>query len=205
MGWLLLVLLVGGAFALLRWFGVRGPTSQLCLAALLFGCAGYALQGSPGTAGSPRNARAQQAPMPLTNVRHAFYGNFTSSEHWLLLSESLARRGNTADAAGILKTAVKQHPGDPHLWVGLGNALIDHAGVLTPAAEFSYRRAAELSPGYPAPRFFMGVALLRSGRPQDALAIWESVLANAPAEASWRPLVEDAVAALRAPPPAPTR
>jgi len=172
---------------------------KLAGATLLFGCAGYALQGNPGLLGSPRGAKEQRPPVPVTNLRHAFYGNFTANEHWLIISESLARRGNTADAVGVLKAAVKEHPGDPQLWVGLGNALVDHAEVLTPAAEFAYRRAGELSPGYPAPPFFMGVAMLRSGRPEAALAIWQSVLARAPAEASWRPVVEDAVAALRQP------
>jgi cytochrome c-type biogenesis protein CcmH/NrfG len=30
--------------------------------------------------------------------------------------------------------------------------------------------------------------------------VWREVLADAPADASWRPLVEDAVAAVQAPP-----
>ena len=71
---------------------------------------------------------------------------------------------------------------------------------LTPASEFAYRRAAELSPGYPAAPFFFGLALLRSGDRDAALAVWGEVLADAPADASWRPLVEDAVAAVREPP-----
>ena len=46
------------------------------------------------------------------------------------------------------------------LWVGLGNALADHAGTMTPAAELAFARAAELAPGYPAPPFFLGLAKL---------------------------------------------
>ena len=80
------------------------------------------------------------------------------------------------------------------LWVGLGNALVDHAGVITPAAEFAYSRAAKLAPWSPAPPFFRGVALLRSGERDAALETWKAVLASAPAEAGWRPLVEDGVA-----------
>lgn len=198
-GWILLVLLVVLALGALRLMGVRGPMMQLGVAALLFGCAGYALQGSPGLAGSPRTARADGTPVPLTSIRHAFFGNFTSTEHWLLLSEALARRGNTADAVGALRAAVRQYPNDPQLWVGLGNALVDHARGLTPASEFAYRRGAELSPGYPAAPFFFGVALLRSGDRAAALAVWKEVLANAPADASWRALVEDAVAAAQEP------
>lgn len=199
-GWVLLCLLVALAIGALRLMGLRGAMLLLSAAALLFGSAGYALQGRPDLAGSPRAAAAEGTPIPLTSIRHAFFGNFSASEHWLLLSEALARRGNTADAVGVLQGAVRRNPGEPQLWVGLGNALVDHARGLTPASEFAYRRGAELSPGYPAAPFFFGVALLRSGDRRAALAVWREVLADAPADASWRPLVEDAIAAVEAPP-----
>src|SRR6185503_17651369 len=176
--------------------GLRGPMLKLAAAALLVGASGYAMQGRPGLAGSPRIATASRQVIPLTAARHAFFGDFTGSEHWLLMSEAMARRGNTADAAGILRSAVREHPGDPQLWIGLGNALVDHAGVLTPAAEFAYRQAEELAPVHPAPPFFLGLALARSGDRVAAVRLWNQMLADAPADASWRPLVEDAVAAL---------
>ena len=200
MGWVLLALLTALAIGALWLLRLRGPLLQLSAAVLLLGCAGYAVQGSQGLAGSPRAARADVPVVPLTGLRHAFYGNFTATEHWLLLSEALARRGNTADAVGALRAAVREYPNDPQLWVGLGNALVDHTRGLTPASEFAYRRAAELSPGYPAPPFFFGLALLRSGDRAAALEIWQDVLAKAPADASWRPLVEDAVAVVQGPP-----
>ena len=121
------------------------------------------------------------------------------------MSDSMARKGKTADAAGLLRSAVREHPNDPALWVGLGNALVDHSGMLTPAAELAYRRAAELAPGHPAAPFFFGLALARSGDRAGAVAQWRRILADAPADASWRPLVEDAVAALGSPPPPPPR
>jgi cytochrome c-type biogenesis protein CcmH len=199
-GWIVLLVLAAAALGALRLLGLRSPMIQLGAAALLLGSAGYAVQGRPGLDGSPGKVRSEGTPVPLTALRHAFFGNFTSAEHWLLLSEALARRGNTADAAKALQAAVREHPGDPQLWVGLGNALVDHSRGLTPASEFAYRRAAELSPGYPAAPFFFGLALLRSGEREAAVTIWREVLANAPAEASWRPLVEDSIAAVQAPP-----
>ena len=72
---------------------------------------------------------------------------------------------------------------------------------LTPPAEFAYRRAAELSPGYPAAPFFFGLALARSGDRQAAVAIWKRILDHAPADASWRPLIEQGVTGLSAPAP----
>ena len=195
-GWAILAALIALSLAALWLLGLRGAMLKLAAAALLVGASGYAIQGRPGLAGSPRRAAASKKVIPLTAARHAFFGEFTGSEHWLLMSESMARRGNTADAAGILRSAVREHPGDPQLWIGLGNALVDHAGVLTPAAQFAYERAAQLAPGHPAAPFFLGLALARSGDRAGAVEMWTQMLAEAPADASWRPLVEDAIAAL---------
>ncbi len=182
-----------GTLALLR---VRGAILMLAASAMLFGCIGYVVQGSPGLPGSPREARSLQAPIPLTDMRHAFFGNFTGEESWLAISEALARSGDTEKAVGVLQNAVGKYPRNAQLWIGLGNALVDHSGALTPASEYAYQRAAELAPGHPAPLFFMGLALARSGDGPDALALWKEVLAQAPADAEWRPMVEDAVVAL---------
>lgn len=195
-GWLVALLLLLGSVGVLRAFGVRGAMLQMAAAALLFGAAGYAAQGRPDLGGEPRSAQQQAPPVPLTTLRHAFFGRFTGSEHWQLIAESYARRGRTADAVGVLRSAVREYPGNVALWIGLGNALVDHAGTVTPASELAYRRAAELAPGHPAPQFFYGLALARSGDRAGALTLWNAALAEAPAEASWRPYVEDAIAAL---------
>ena len=198
-GWLILAVLVALCLGAFRLLGLRGPMLQLGAAALLAGAAGYTLQGRPGLAGSPRANAASREVLPLTGVRNAFFGQFTRTGHWLMMSDSMARKGRTADAAGLLRSAVREHPNDPTLWVGLGNALVDHAGVLTPAAQLAYERAMELAPGHPAAPFFFGVALARSGNREGAVAMWRQVLAEAPADASWRPLVEDSIAALETP------
>jgi cytochrome c-type biogenesis protein CcmH len=200
-GWVLLLLLGAGSLAALWWLGARGALLQLAAAALLLGGAGYALGGRPSLPGAPRASVGAGEGLPLTNARHAFFGKFGNNEHWLLMSESLARRGRSADAAGILRAAIRQHPDDSQLWIGLGNALVDHGRRITPPAQLAFERAAELAPGHPAPRFFLGLALLRSGERERALRMWSELLAEAPADASWRPMLEDALAAFRRPPP----
>jgi cytochrome c-type biogenesis protein CcmH len=196
MGWVILLLLIAASLTLLWWLGVRGGLLTASAAALVLGASGYALQGSPNTAGAPAASGEGHDIFPLTEARHAFFGNFTPAESWLRISEALARDGKSEDAVGILQNAVKRHPGDPQLWVGLGNALVDHARGLTPPAELAYRRAAEMAPGHPGAPFFYGLALARSGDRQGALAVWQQILKTAPKDAGWRPLVEQGVAAL---------
>ena len=196
MGWLILLLLIAASAGALWLLKVPSGLLTAAGAALAFGAAGYALQGQPDLPGAPAEAATATNIAPLTEARHAFFGNFTGEEAWLSMSEALARSGDTENAVGILQNAVGRYPNSPQLWIGLGNALVDHAHVLTPAAELAYRRAAELSPGYPAAPFFYGLALARSGDREGAIAVWRQVLATAPPGASWRPLVERGIVVL---------
>ena len=195
-GLVLLLVLIAACVGGLYWLELRGGLLKLGAATLFLGASGYAIQGRPDLGGSPRAATAEGPAVPLTAARRAFYGQFTAHEHWMIIADSYLRRGNTADAVGVLKNAAETYPADPSLWVGLGNALVEHAGVMTPAAQHAFRRAGELSPDHPAPPFFLGLALARSGDRQSAVAIWRELLADAPADAGWRPLVEDGIAAL---------
>lgn len=205
-GFLSLGLLAVAAVALLWLMRLRGPMLTLAAAAILFGCAGYALQGNPGLVGQPRVTADRPPPLPLTGARQAMTGQFDYADTWLNMADSLAARGRTEDAAKLLHTQVARHPGDYKLWVGLGNALTDHARTITPASRMAFGRAAELAPNHPAPKFFLGLAEARSGNPEEAVRLWREVLANAPADASWRPIVEDGlllmtVGATASPPP----
>lgn len=196
MGFAVLSILIGATFVLLWTLKLRGALLTLATTALLLGAAGYAFQGRPSLGGSPHLAVNRSPPIPLTAARKALTGQFTVADTWMTISEGYAARGRTADAVGVMNSGIRARPTDFALWVGLGNALSDHAGTLTPSAKFAFARAAELAPGHPAPPFFLGLAEARSGQPKQALTRWREVLADAPADASWRPLVEDAVFAL---------
>jgi cytochrome c-type biogenesis protein CcmH len=207
-GYLGLGLLASATLGLLWLMRLRGPLLTLAAAAIAFGCAGYALQGNPGLEGSPRVASRRTPPLPLTGARQAMTGQFDYADTWLNMADALASRGNTEDAAKLLQAQVARHPGDYKLWVGLGNALTDHARTITPAARLAYGRAAELAPGYPAPKFFLGLAEARSGNPEEAVRLWQDILSDAPPDASWRPMIADGLKLMldgAAPAPPPSR
>jgi cytochrome c-type biogenesis protein CcmH len=201
--WLGLIALA--ALALLWLLKLRGPLLTLAAATIAFGCAGYALQGRPDLVGTPRASAERPPPMPVAGARHALMGQFDYSDTWLNMADGLASHGNTQDAVNLLRTQVAKRPTDYKLWIGLGNALFDHSHTLSPAARYAYARAAQLAPGYPAPPFFLGLAEARSGNPNEAVRLWREILADAPANASWRPMVEDGILLItggaEAPPP----
>lgn len=191
---LALALLVAG---LLRVAGARGFILAIALGALLGGAFAFDRLRLPRS--ETETAETRPNVPSLATSRHAFTGQFTGGERWLAMADSMAARGHTADAVGILMAAVKQHPRDYSLWTGLGTMLTEHGGGLNPGAELAFERAIELAPTYPAPRYFYGIAKLRSGDRQGALAEWRAVLATAPADASWRGLVEDRIRTIEAP------
>lgn len=190
MGWLILLLLAAAAFAAIwRFARLDRAGAQLLASALLLACAGYAWQGSPGRSGSPRVA-AERPPVPETafgTLRRDMFGQFDTADRWLSIAEGRLRRGDTREAAGVIRSAIRAHPENSILWTGYGDALVLHGGgVLSPAADLAFRRAIGLAPRHPGPRIFYGIALAQNGRFEEAERLWRQALALSPADAPWR-------------------
>lgn len=163
-------------------------------AALLFGLAGYALQGSPGQAGAPRQPSPEQAETGelIVGARREFFTGSEMPSRFVVTADAFARRGDFASAAQFLRNAVEENPRDTEAWIALGNALTEHAdGQLTAAAMYAYSRAEQIAPHNPAAGYFAGLGLLRSGQPGQARAIWAELLDGAPQGAEWRAALEE--------------
>jgi cytochrome c-type biogenesis protein CcmH len=190
MTWVVILALAAVVFAVLVFvFKVPRVAWELTGAALLFGLAGYALQGHPGLAGAPKapveNERTADAE--LLRQRQAMGSKFGTGQSWLVVSDALSRAGQFRAAADLLGHAVREHPDDADLWVALGNALTGHSeGVISPAAQFAFRRAAAINPNHPGPPFFMGMALAQSGHLVEARSLWGALLQRTPPDAPYR-------------------
>jgi len=195
MSWLPMLLLAAAAFALAALL-LRLPRAGWTLfgAALLFGLAGYALQGSPGRAGTPKDPApvASESGEALIAARRELFDPNQPPSRFVTVADGFARRGQYDDAAGILLGATRQNPRDVEAWLALGNALIEHAeGVPTPAALYAYSRAEAANPRHPGAAYFLGIAMLRAERPQETRAIWARLVADAPADAPWLPAMRE--------------
>lgn len=169
---------------------------ELAGAALFLGIAGYAWQGQPSLAGSPKEPVEKLGLFDedLAKQRDEMGGNFGDARAWLVLADAQSRQGKFATAATALSKGLQTFPEDPDLWVALGNALVGHSnGLLTPASQFAYQKAATLAPDHPAPPFFLGLALATSGQLDQARTIWAELLERSPPDAEWR---EDLIARL---------
>lgn len=200
MSWIPILVLGATAF-LAAVFLLKLPRGGYTLlgATLLFGLAGYALQGSPGAPAAPGKVVLDEEGMGelMVEARRAFFDPDVLPSRQLITSDAYARRGEPKRAAEFARSAIAENPGDAEAWTALGNALADHAGgTLTPAALYAYGQAQRRDPGSPAPAYFLGLAMLRGGEPERTRAIWAELVASAPSDAPWRPVMAERLARL---------
>ncbi|KPL67204.1 hypothetical protein SZ64_03295 [Erythrobacter sp. SG61-1L] len=199
MSWVIAILLAIVCFAVFA-FAFRLPRKSwtVLLAALALGLAGYALQGSPGLPGAPGKARADQAEegWAIVDMRKQLVGETERSKDPLMLTaDALVRKGQYSNAARLLRGAIHTNPQDSESWLALGNALTFQAdGMLTPAALYAYRRAAQISPDSAGPAFFVGWALIRQGKLIEGREVWAGRLESMPKDAPGRDVLEKRLA-----------
>lgn len=191
---ILLALFVLIVASLWKFGGFTRSGLEYLLAALLIGIAGYIWQGSPAVPAHipvpPADALREDSG--FAKERQSMMGRFGNDADILNWADSLHRLGYDQGAASVLRDAVRKKPKSPDLWVGLGNALVLHAdGMVTPAAEFAFRKALSLAPNHPGPAYFMGLAYAQSGQYDLARETWQNLLNSAPANAPWRASVEE--------------
>lgn len=190
MSWALVIGLAAitfGAAALLLKVGKGGWS--LLGATLLFGLAGYGLQGSPGQPAAPGAFSAEQ-PVDgelLVTARREYFDSSQLPSRWIMTGDGFARRGDFEQAAGFYRSATEENPRDLEAWIALGIALVEHGeGNLTPAALYAFERAEALDGSNGGARYFLGLSWLRAGQPLRTRELWIQALENAPEDATWR-------------------
>lgn len=185
--WLAAVLLILGCLAGL---GLRGLARLAALGVLILGLGGYALRGAPEASGTqarhsmPDTLGARAA---AAQARTRLLKDPADIPAWIALSVALGSTGKTEQAAEGLTRALAAMPDQPDLWVALGESLVAHnKGLVSPAARLAFDRASRIAPDHPAPRYYLGLAWLQAGKPDQALETWQALLASTPADAPWR-------------------
>jgi len=194
-----LAVVVFGAIAFL--FRVPRSGWEVIGAAVLLGVAGYAFQGSPGQPGAPKASAERVSGNPAAAIaeREKLAASDVAGDKHVIIADALARHGQYADAAEVLRGAVEEDRANAPAWLAMGNALVAHAdGTISPAAIYAYGQAARAAPGSPGPAFFLGMALIQSGRLGEGRAIWADLLARSPKDAPWRGDLEKRLAELDA-------
>ncbi|WP_296678751.1 tetratricopeptide repeat protein [Novosphingobium sp.] len=203
MTWLMIGLLGAATFAFMALvLKAPRPGWEAAGAALMLGAAGFAWQTNPKLPGAPKTASAQgrSSGADLVEARKALSSSGArSANQWSIIADGLARNGNYGDAAGVLVAAVEKDPRNADAWLAMANDLVAHAdGVLTPAAQFAFAKAAAADPANPGPDYFEGLALATNGQLDEGRLRWSRLLARSPASAPWRADLEQRLARLDA-------
>ena len=199
-GWLAIGALALAAFALAV-LVLRLPREGFTLfgAVLIFGLAGYAWQGAPGQPSAPKvpTSAAGNQGEAMVEGRAALFDRTLPPPDYLVTSDAFARRGQFADAAGLLQRGLAENPRDLESWLALGLALVGHAdGFVTPAAVQAFGRAKAIDPEHPGAEYYLGLAYLQSGEIRAARNVWAGLVERSPPDAPWREGIAAEVARL---------
>src|ERR1700737_2368567 len=161
----------------------------------------YLPLGSPPLRGFPleQPTHAPDGTQPLDNlvaqVEQHLEKNPTDGRGWSVLAPVLARLGRYDDAVRAYHNSITYNGDSAERRADLGETLAAAAGgVVTSEAKSEFERAIALNAGEVKASYFLGVAAEQDGRTAEAASIWRAMLARAPTDAPWRPLVQAALA-----------
>jgi cytochrome c-type biogenesis protein CcmH len=161
----------------------------------------YLHLGSPRLGDFPlaQRTRTPDVTQPLDNlvaqVEAHLEKNPTDGRGWNVLAPVLARLGRHDDAVRAYHNSITYNGDSAERRADLGETLAAAAGgVVTSEAKAEFERAIALNADEVKASYFLGVAAEQDGRTAEAASIWRAMLARAPADAPWRPLVQAALA-----------
>jgi cytochrome c-type biogenesis protein CcmH len=189
--------------------GLRRASAVLALVGLpIAAVALYLSLGSPQLGDFPLSSRTRTADanQPLENlvaqVEAHLEKNPTDGRGWNVLAPVLARLGRYDDAVRAFRSSIAYSGDSAERRSDLGEALAGSAGgVVTAEAKAEFKRAVALNVSDPKANYFLGLAAEQDGRNAEAAAIWRDMLAKAPQDAPWRPLVQAALVRVGGPAP----
>jgi cytochrome c-type biogenesis protein CcmH len=166
---------------------------------------GYLALGSPDLPGDALVARqarppnAQDPQMLLAKVEAHLQENPDDGKGWDLVAPVYMEFNRFKDAARAYSNALRLLGEDPERLAGLGQALTyGEDGMVTADARKAFERALALDPELLPARFYLALGLEQDGALEKAAAAWRALLAGAPAQAPWRGIVEQHLAAVSA-------
>ena len=178
-----------------------GLALSLLVAAIGFG--GYFLLGSPqlpGMALAERLARPPEQQDPeilLARIEAHLRANPDDGKGWDIVAPFYLKIRRFDDAAAAYRNALRLVGESAGRLSGLGEALTQaEGGTVGASAREAFARALALEPSLVRPRFYLAMAHEQQGALGEAVQAWRALLADAPAEAPWRPVVVQRLAAV---------
>ncbi|HKQ95701.1 MAG TPA: c-type cytochrome biogenesis protein CcmI [Aestuariivirgaceae bacterium] len=161
----------------------------------------YLARGNPGVPGLPHAERLANAVSNrdtdalVAQVEAHLAANPQDGAGWIAIGRAYRSLGRFADAAKAFERAVLHNPPDAVLLADYGEALVlVNEGVVTEAAATAFADSLRMDALGPRSRYYQALAHFQDGDRDGALAAWRQLLADAPADAPWRGMVEERIA-----------
>jgi cytochrome c-type biogenesis protein CcmH len=161
----------------------------------------YLPLGSPRLGDFPlaQRTRAPDVAQPLdalvAQVEAHLEKNPADGRGWSVLAPVLARLGRYDEAVRAYHNSITYNGDGAARRADLGEAIAAAAGgVVTSEAKAEFERAVALNADEAKASYFLGLAAEQDGRTSEAASIWRAMLAKAPPDAPWRPVVRAALA-----------
>jgi cytochrome c-type biogenesis protein CcmH len=173
--------------------------------------ASYLALGAPHLPAVPFAARnaapVDRAPVDdlIARVEARLASNPDDGQGWDVIAPVYFRMQRFAEAADAYARAAKLLGETVPRLAGFAEAATLAAnGIVTEPARLAYEKIAKAEPNRIEPKFWLALALEQDGKIAAATAAYRALLDGAPKDASWRPLVEERLAAVTSA-PAPVR
>ncbi len=114
---------------------------------------------------------------------------------WSVLAPAYMRLKRYQDAANAFQKAIELSPPNADLQTARAEALtLSEGGLISADAHAGFKKALEIDPKNAKALFYLGIATYQDGDKEGAVKRWKALLAEAPANAPWRPTVQAYVA-----------
>ena len=126
---------------------------------------------------------------------------------WEVIAPVYLRLGRADESAQAYRNAIRILGSSAELQSGLGEAILTaEGGIVTEDARTAFEAARGLDPKAPGPRYYLALAAEQEGKNDEAAKELRALLAEAPSDAPFRGVLEQALARVdpTAAPPGPT-
>ena len=125
--------------------------------------------------------------------------NPNSGEDWERIGQIYFEAQRYDDAVRALGQAMQLLGESAERLANIGEAMTQgNGGIVSQQAHALFVRANQLDPALVQARFYMALALEQDGALEKSATAWRTILEGAPAQAFWRPVVEQRLAAVTA-------
>jgi cytochrome c-type biogenesis protein CcmH len=180
----------------------RRAISVVALIGLPLIAIGFYIQlGSPWLPDFPLAERTQQSSPETASIERLveqvqtlLEKNPTDGRGWSVLAPVLLKIGRVDEAVQAYRKSLTYNGESAAGHSDLGEAIATAAnGVITADAKAEFDRAIALDPADVKARYFIGLAAEQDGHATQAADVWRAMLAQAPQDVPWRPLVQESL------------